>query len=261
MNPALAGLTVVVLRPSRQAGRLLELVAAAGARALSFPTLVIEPLPVERATADLALARTWDWALYTSANAVRAALDTLQRLPGAARHAAIGRATARALEQHGIAVDACPVEASSEGLLALPEFADPAGQALLLVKGAGGRELVRETLLSRHAELQVLEIYRRAPASPTDAALEALREVLSGVSTRRVLVATSVEILEALFTITPLDLHEALRDSALVVPGTRVATAANGLGWRAAIVHAATAEDESVLEVLLARSAGSVIGA
>ena len=109
MTLPLDGVTIVVTRPAAQASRFLELARAAGAACIPYPTLQIDRIALDDATRAHLHSRAWDWAVFTSANAVESALEQCPA-PLAARHAAVGRATARALEQHGVKVDACPDE-------------------------------------------------------------------------------------------------------------------------------------------------------
>ena len=64
-------------------------------------------------------------------------------------------------------VAAQPAGATSESLLDLPGFADLAGRGVLLVKGSGGRELLREALAARGAEVLDVAVYRREAVAPT----------------------------------------------------------------------------------------------
>ena len=143
MTRPLDGITVVVTRPAAQAGRFLELARAAGAACIPYPTLQIDRIALDDETRARLRSRSWDWAIFTSSNAVESALEQYPS-PLAMRQAAVGRATARTLEQHGIKVDARPESANSEGLLELPEFAGLAGRGVLLVKGSGGRDVLRD---------------------------------------------------------------------------------------------------------------------
>ena len=251
MSRPLEGHTVVVTRPAAQADRFLGLAREAGADCIPLPALAIEPLAVAPKVAAQVRVTGWDWAVYTSANAVECGLAALGRLPAAARTAAVGRATARALERHGLTVDLRPDSATSEGLLATPQFNAVAGHSVLLVKGEGGRGLLRETLAARGAHLTALAVYRRRPAEPDPSAVERLRRALApGGSSRLAVVVTSAEVLEALLGIVPRDLAQALAAVPLVAPGERVAGAARRLGWRGEVVIAATAEDEAMLAAL-----------
>jgi uroporphyrinogen-III synthase len=250
----LDGVTVVVTRPAAQSARFIELATAAGATCLAYPTLLIEPLALAPETLAQLQQRRWDWAIFTSTNAVSLAFENLPR-PLAAQHAAVGRATARALEQAGVTVDARPENATSEGLLALPEFSQMTGRSILLVKGAGGRDLLPSELRSRGATVLELEVYRRVATEPTPAAAASLHDALC--SGRPVIVTvTSAEILRALLDgVTSPDAAR-LREQPLVVPGSRVALEALRQGWAGPLTHAATAEDEAMIAAL-ARAAAT----
>ena len=257
MTGALEGITVVVTRPAAQAGRFLDLARAAGARCIAYPTLQIDPVALDPGTVSRMRSRQWDWAIFTSANAVESALGQLPA-PLAARHAAIGRATARALESRGIAVDARPASASSEGLLdLLPEFGELAGCGVLLVKGSGGRELLRDAVAARGAEVLELAVYRRSAVNPTGAAAAGLHSAITGED-RVVIAVTSAETLQSLLDHVAASDAPRLRSQTLLVPGPRVAAAAASLGWLGPIVAAATAEDEAMFAALARLAAGSL---
>jgi len=250
VTAALEGLTVVVTRPARQAGPFVAMLQDAGADPILLPTIEIEPIELDAASRAALAPDDFDWTVYTSANAVECSLQQLPR-PARTRVAAIGRATARALDEQGIRVDAVPQAASdSEGLLALGAFTDLRGQRILIVKGAGGRTLLRAELARRGAEVMLCEVYRRRPAAADPAALEALQKA-SG-HTRLIVVVTSGEILGALLETAPDGRLPKLRDATLLVPGERVAASARSLGWRGPLVIAPSAED-GVMFATLAR--------
>jgi uroporphyrinogen-III synthase len=253
----LDGYTIVVTRPAAQAGPFLGLLDAAGAVSIALPTLVIERLAVDPPLADATLAATWDWAIYTSTNAVEAALATFGQLPRSRHTAAVGRATARALERHGVTIDLRPDSANSEGLLALPALADVQGRRVLLVKGAGGRELLRETLTSRGAHVQALEVYRRSPARAEPSTLAQLETALATTPSTVVVAVTSAEVFDGLQHMLPPALWATLCSVPLLVPGPRVAAAASERGWLGPILQASTAEDETMAATLQAYAAGA----
>jgi len=251
----LDGVTIVVTRPAAQASRFLELARAAGAACIPYPTLQIDRIALDDATRARLQSRAWDWAIFTSANAVEAALEQCPA-PLAARHAAVGRATARTLEQHGVKVDTRPKSANSEGLLELPEFAALVGRGVLLVKGSGGRELLRDALRARGADVLELEVYRRSATAPTAAATTQLHVALTSPGPL-VVVVTSAEVLQSLLEQVADDDGARLRSRTLLVPGPRVAAAGERLGWTGPVVAAATAEDETMLAALRDLTAGS----
>jgi uroporphyrinogen-III synthase len=244
----LAGRTVVITRPAHRSAALSALLSACGARVVEFPAIRIEPIAADAAHGT-AVPDDFDWVIYTSANAVSHALGLLAT-PGRARVAAVGPATARALAAAGIEVAALPEQsADSEGLLALPEFAAPRGLRILIVRGAGGRELLSRELTRRGATVEFAELYRRVPVTPSAAALEELARALAAPRAP-IVVATSVEILAALLSLAPEAARARLKSAALLVPGARVATAARELGWRGPVRAAASAQDGALVAAL-----------
>jgi uroporphyrinogen-III synthase len=245
---SLAGLTVVVTRPARQALRFTQLLRERGAATVAFPALEIEPVTLDASAPGALAPDACDWVVYTSANAVEYSLRELGR-PGRARVAAIGRATARALASAGVEVHAVPESgADSESLLEHPGFADPRGQRILIVKGIGGRDALRAGLVSRGALVSTAEVYRRTRPAPTTEALDQLDRARG--SGPLVVAVTSVEVLESLLAAAPAGRYGWLREAALLVPGERVAAAARRLEWRGPPVVARSAEDESMLDAL-----------
>jgi uroporphyrinogen-III synthase len=248
VTPPLAGLVVVVTRPAAQAARFAGLVTAAGAQPLLLPTLEIETVELDADARSRLVPDAFDWTIYTSANAVDSSLRQLPR-PQRTKVAAVGRATARTLEQHGIAVSAVPsTTADSEGLLELECFADLRGRRVLILKGRGGRTLLREELARRGAEVVLGDVYERRRAEATPGALEELRRACD--AGRAVIAATSAEVLAALLDLAPAERCPRLRDAALLVPGERVAAAARSHGWRGRVVIAPSAEDAAMADAL-----------
>lgn len=169
MNGArrLEGLGVVITRPQAAADALAETLAREGARAFVFPALAIEePDPSPRLDDALARLPECGLAIFISANAVERGLEVARRRgpwPQRTRVAAVGEATAQALRKHGFASVISPRERhDSEGLLALPELRSIKGENVVVFRGEGGREHLREVLEARGARVDYVECYRRA---------------------------------------------------------------------------------------------------
>jgi uroporphyrinogen-III synthase len=129
----LAGLTVVVARPFEQAGPLVALLEASGARALVMPLIEVidhaSPDEIEAAIAPLDAA---DWVIVASSHAARRVADAIAT--SSARVAAVGATTARSLPR----VDLVPDVQSADGLLAVFPPAPPTGGRVVVAQALGG---------------------------------------------------------------------------------------------------------------------------
>ena len=170
----LAGRTVVVTRPREQAASLLEPLEALGAEVLLVPTIRIEPRPLDDAV--LGVLREllgYQLVVFTSANAVRVFAGYLARgtddgaMPPGPVVAAVGPATAAALEKHGLACHLVPDEYVAEGLLdAFEEQAAPVSGARVLIPcAADARDVLPGTLRERGAVVDVLHVYDTVAAA------------------------------------------------------------------------------------------------
>ncbi len=134
------------------------------------PVLEIEPLPA-------AAPAPFDKVIFLSEHAVRYGLEKLDL--GQAQVFAVGRRTAEVLERAGVDVEV-PQIASSEGLLNMPDLEKVAGSAILVVCGAGGRELLAAELSRRGAAVERLVCYRRRPAEGLDVDATAIDAIVAG---------------------------------------------------------------------------------
>ncbi len=255
--PRLRGIGVLVTRPEHQSYHLCQLIEAEGGAAVRYPALVIKPRP-DRAAVRAAIgpADRYDLVIFVSANAARFGADFLEQRRDAPV-AAVGQATAAALNAAGYRVSLMPAEgADSESLLAMPQLADMSGQRVLIVRGSGGRELLAEVLTARGAQVQYAEVYTREPARPS-AELQAQIETLwrqGGVS---VYAATSVELLAALVGIVTLRCRELMDSTALVTGSQRVADAAARLGLGSPVILADSPDDAALTGALVRWRAGN----
>ncbi|MDQ3028384.1 MAG: uroporphyrinogen-III synthase [Pseudomonadota bacterium] len=178
-GPRLEGLGVVITRPREPAEVLAAALAREGARPIVFPALAIEDLPpspqLDAALGQLPRAA---FAIFVSAHAVErglAAVHARRTWPESVRVAAVGEATADALRNSGFdRVISPPERHDSEALLALPELQAVRDLNIIIFRGAGGRERLREVLGERGAHVAYAECYRRVrPDSDPRALLEA----------------------------------------------------------------------------------------
>ena len=243
----LAGLGVVITRPRAPAEALAATLAAAGARPFVFPALAIEPLPIP-ASLSVEL-DTCELAIFVSANAVEHGLALVHQhgaWPARAPVAAIGEATARALRNSGFSAVISPTgRHDSESLLALDELKSVDGRKILIFRGQGGRELLREALESRGAHVTYVECYRRIrPTADAAPLLHAWsRGEIQAVS------VLSAETLENFVAMIGPEGEAHLSRTALVVPHEAVAT--RPLARRFARV-AVSSPDEGMVQALAA---------
>lgn len=159
---------VLVTRPAHQAQALSAGLRAAGFTPLHLPTLAIKPTDPATACAALRAALPCDLAIFISANAVQYALPVVAAaggLPAGCPVAAVGPASARALEAAGFAAVLIPATRfDSEGLLELPELQSMTGRRVVIFRGEGGRTLLADTLAARGADLRVVVCYQRVAA-------------------------------------------------------------------------------------------------
>jgi uroporphyrinogen-III synthase len=159
----LANKRILITRTRYQASDLATQLEALGATTILLPTIEIVP-PNSFAALDAALTclGTYDWLVFTSANAVeafhrRAQNLHLTQLP---KHiAAIGPATLRAANDIGLSVDLIPPQYIGESLAQslLPEAP---GKSFLLVRAAEARDTIREALTAAGATVTIAAAYR-----------------------------------------------------------------------------------------------------
>ena len=149
---SLSGKRVLITRPRDQAEELCRQLESLGARPVLFPTIQIappaDPAPLDRAIASLA---GYQWVIFTSANGVRAFWERLAAAgrdsrvfgPGI-RVAAIGPATARALEDRGVQPQFIPEEYVAEAIAA--GIGNVSGQRILLPRADIARKALAEAL-------------------------------------------------------------------------------------------------------------------
>ena len=170
MTGRLHGLGIVLTRPRAAAEALAAPLQAEGARVFLFPALAIEPIAATPALQSvLARIGEFDLAVFVSANAVEHGLETVRAAgawPAGLETAAVGEATAEALRNSGVSRVISPAERhDSEGLLALPRLQAVKGQHIVVFRGEGGREAIRETLAARGAHVEYAQCYRRVKPS------------------------------------------------------------------------------------------------
>jgi uroporphyrinogen III methyltransferase/synthase len=180
----LFGTRGLVTRAREQAGGAAALLREHGAEPLVVPTIEIGP-PNDRAPLARALAELrrglYAWVAFTSVNGVERTLESLAasggdvRAFGAARLAAIGPATARALEKRGLRPDVVAKEFRGEALadeMLAAIRSTGASPRVLLARAARARAALPEALRAAGCAVDVVAAYEtRAPPAETVQAL------------------------------------------------------------------------------------------
>jgi uroporphyrinogen-III synthase len=179
--------TLLVTRPAPQAAEFVALLVERGIDAISVPTVEIAPASPDDPLDDAI--RTLDgaaWLVITSVNGAAALLRRLaaldQSLPYGVRLAAVGPATAAALEMGGLQVDHVPPRyltvAIAEGL------GDVAGRRVVLARADTATRHLRDSLLERGALVEEVVAYHtvEGPAASRDRVRAALAQPLDGVT-------------------------------------------------------------------------------
>ena len=182
----LRGRSVVITRSRAQATPFAHALAARGAIPVLFPTIDVRPLD-DCTALDRVLTGVdqYDWIVFTSSNAVTTVWERLgvlgqTTLPAAARIAAIGPATARALAQRGAPIGAMPTD--FRGAAIAGALGDLRGRRVLLPRADIGREETAEALREAGALVEEVIAYHTTPAAPDPAGLAALRGKVDAVT-------------------------------------------------------------------------------
>ena len=177
-NRPLFGKRVLVTRSRTQSADLVDLLERAGAEPVEVPTIEIQPVE-DFCKVDSILANIggFDWVIFTSTNSVEqlfARVDALgrdARLFHASRVAAIGTATASALNERGIVADLISRESVSQSLIDDLAEQGVAGQRILLPGAKVRPDRLRLGLERLGAVVREVTLYRTVPPSDAGARL------------------------------------------------------------------------------------------
>jgi uroporphyrinogen-III synthase len=163
---------VLITRSPHQASALAEVLRSSGLEPVLIPTIEFAE-PTTFAPLDSALSHLdrFHWLLFTSANAVEAfhtRIETssypLSLVPCPCRIAAIGPATAKALQAIGLTPTLIPPTAVAESLATalLPHALQPDGSPtrFLLVRAEQARDVLPGALRAAGAEVTIAPAYR-----------------------------------------------------------------------------------------------------
>ncbi len=176
MATGLVGKRVLVTRAKGQNKKFSQELIAVNAIPIEFPTIEIVP-PDDPTELDKAIANlpSYHWLILTSTNGVTYFWQRLTALgQGIAnlqhlKLAAIGPATATALENHGLTVQLMPAEYVAESLL--KTMGEVSGQRILLPVADIARTTLAEGLQAKGALVDQVTAYQTKPVTnPTNLA-------------------------------------------------------------------------------------------
>lgn len=177
--PQLQGRVIMITRAEDQARATAELLERLGAEVIHVPTIeFIEPADWTRVDSAIENLSQYDWVLFTSANGVRFFFrrlsdlaperrGTLERVgvPNEVNVAAIGPATARALEAAGFPAMLIAKDSRAEGVLravveAVGGESFLSGKRFLIPRAEVARDLLPDELRRRGALVDTVAVYR-----------------------------------------------------------------------------------------------------
>lgn len=237
---------MLVTRPRHQAGELVHRLKDLGAEPIELPLIEIMPID-DPSSLDEALRKEYDWAIFTSANAVAAVFDRGIDLT-ARKVAAVGAATARALARHEITADCLPPEPLADAILT--SIGDVAGRRILLPQADIARNNLADGLRAQGAIVTSVAAYRTVPAGSAAADLE--RFFSRGVDVVTFFSPSAVRTFAALLR--P-DIARAKRPVVVACVGPVTAAAAREIGLSVDVV-ASDSTAKGVVEAIMRRMEG-----
>ena len=179
-NRPLAGRCVLVSRAKKQAGALSSALRALGCSVIEIPFIEIRrPSSYQPLDAALRNLATYDWLILTSVNGVEALFERMnkRKIPIKAlshlKLAAIGPATKKAIEVHGLRVAVTPKEYIAESVVSALQ-GRVKGKSVLLVRAKVARDVIPRELRKTAAAVDVVEAYETVAPKSSQWRLHAL---------------------------------------------------------------------------------------
>ncbi|MEM7293485.1 MAG: uroporphyrinogen-III synthase [Pseudomonadota bacterium] len=208
---------------------MLADITAAGGIPIHVPAIEIVRIePNDEVMERLRDASNDDVVVFVSRHAVHLANDLIPLRDLQIKLAvAPGKTTARSLQKRGVENVAVPIDGNdSEAMLRTDALRDIANQRILIVKGEGGRDTLRDELIRRGAAVHRFDAYKRV--RPDDCERQ-LRQIL--VSPLDAACFASGETLTNVLTCLAPEQLTVVQQSTLFVPSARVAKLASRNGF------------------------------
>lgn len=180
----LYGRKILITRARSQASRLAEKLEAHGANTIQVPTIDVVPVADTSELDDtVRTLASYDWVTFTSANGVEGLWERVKaagldaRAFGGVKIAAVGPATARALDSIGLKADLVPDNFDAESLLEKFRALDELPKRILFPRSEIGRESLVEGLRELGVTVEPVTAYRTVMS---DASSEEARAAYAG---------------------------------------------------------------------------------
>lgn len=161
----LFGKNILVTRARAQSSRLSDTIESLGGQPLEYPTIKVKKYDDPNKEAVLNSIDSYKWIIFTSVNGVKYFFDELKDNKKDARAlyntkiVAIGPATAKEVENHGIYVDYIPESYVAESVIDAIKNDVKEGDKVLLPRALEARSLLIDDLTSRGLVVDNLPIY------------------------------------------------------------------------------------------------------
>ncbi|MDT0596329.1 uroporphyrinogen-III synthase [Glaciecola petra] len=219
-------MTFLVARPQQKAQQTSKLLAEKGLPAKAFPLIDIDEIDQKENTGLLSKflnATAQKILVVTSTYAAK--WLTQQALTTVLRHVdivSIGASTANIIDnaEMNTYIESMAVAKpeSSEGALSLPILTGKLNAHICILKGVGGRQLLAQQLQQRGAIVHSLDVYKRTVSQ------DVLRNYAFEQKQIKCIIATSVEIIDALYTQIFVQQQDWLKTLVWIVPSDRIKT-------------------------------------
>jgi uroporphyrinogen-III synthase len=226
-------LNFVVTRPLNQANTLIQMLKQhsdgdKNCSVVHLPLIQIKELQIQTVKASKLETKNYNGVVFISPNAVTTAYNQLSMKEWAnliqVPLFTVGSSTAETLKNFSNAtVIKIPQQMNTEGLLELPELCHVSEESWLIIKGVGGREKLKNTLVKRGANVTELCTYKRL--KPSD---EMTKNIALHLKNDAIWIITSVQAIKNLDTVVKkLDFNP---DCRIIVSSDRIKQSAINLG-------------------------------
>ncbi len=222
-------ITVLITRPEPDGKELGNILSDLGIKSICHPLIEfrqgkdLECLHSKIKNADYVIAISKAAVEWTD----KLLQFNMKNWPDSVSYFAIGQKTAHKLSKVSNQKVHYPNISDSEHLLQLTPLLNPKNTKVTILRGNGGRELIRNTLLKKGAKVEYCEVYQRQKLSFSGHS-SVKRWQKSQVSH---IVLTSGEQLGYFFSMIPEEHHNWLFEKILIVPSQRIANLAHKLGF------------------------------